>query len=55
MTKLTLKQKKRWALAGGVSGFIIGGWMLFITKTFWGFVPAILGATLLIFGRRSYG
>lgn len=48
---LTEEQKDRRRLWGGISGLVIGFWMLFITRTYWGFVPAIMGALLLILKR----
>jgi len=53
MARLTLDQKRKWSLIGGVCGFISGFYLIFITKNNLGFLLAIMGAILLIFGRRN--
>ena len=35
-------------LIGGIAGLVLGFWMIFVLKQNLGFVPAILGALLLI-------
>lgn len=55
--KLTLKKmkdrKKFWSFIGGISGLLVGGFMIFYYKDNLGFIPAILGASLLIFRRNG--
>ena len=41
-------KKKSLQLIGGISGLIIGAWIIFITKSNLGFIPAIMGVLLLI-------
>lgn len=53
MVRLTLDQKRKWSLIGGISGLIVGFYMLFIIKNMWGFVPAIMGALLLVVKRNN--
>ncbi len=49
----TQVEKNRYALIGGVSGLVLGFWMIFFTSSrFFGFVPAIMGAILLIWGKK---
>jgi len=47
--------KKKWSMIGGISGFIMGFWILFINKDMLGFFPAICGAILLIWRGETYG
>lgn len=46
-----LQNKKRRSLVGGIMGLAVGFWMIFIMKDNLGFLPAILGAILLIMKR----
>ena len=50
--KLTKKQKSQRSLIGGIAGLVIGFWLIFITKSNLGFVPAILGTLLLVLKRK---
>lgn len=47
------KQKKFWSFVGGISGLIIGGYMIFYVKDNLGFLPALLGVILLIWKRNG--
>lgn len=40
-----IKFNKR--LIGGISGIILGGWMIFYLKDNFGFIPAVMGMLLL--------
>ena len=40
-------QRRFWAFWGGISGLVIGGYMIFYLKDLRGFIPAIVGASLL--------
>lgn len=51
--ELTKNQRKRWSLIGGVSGLITGFGMIFLFKNNLGFIPAILGALLLVVRRNN--
>jgi len=51
--EFTKEQKEKYALIGGIAGLLVGFWMIFFTASkYWGFIPSIMGAILLIFGRR---
>lgn len=50
--RLTFQQKSRRSLIGGIGGLIIGFWVIFVTKSSLGFIPAILGMLLLILHRK---
>jgi len=48
------KSKKQfWSFLGGIMGLITGGYMIFYSKDNWGFLPAILGALMLIWRRNG--
>jgi 4-amino-4-deoxy-L-arabinose transferase-like glycosyltransferase len=53
MVKRTKSIRERRALWGGIAGLVLGFWMIFITKTNLGFIPAFLGIVLLIWGRKN--
>lgn len=48
----TKEQRKKTAFYGGIAGLVIGFWMIFIAKDNFGFLPAVLGVILLIYGRK---
>lgn len=50
---LSAEQKNKWSLIGGISGLLVGFWLIFINKNNLGFVPGILGALLLIIRRNN--
>jgi len=52
MVKFTKSQKKRYVLWAGVSGLLMGAWILFYLRNKLGFVFAIIGALILIYGDR---
>lgn len=41
-----------WNFIAGISGLLLGSWMIFYLKNNWGFIPAIIGALLLIWNRK---
>ncbi|MBU0893870.1 MAG: hypothetical protein KKB88_00335 [Nanoarchaeota archaeon] len=45
-------QKKTLSLIAGISGLIVGFWMIFVTKNNFGFIPSIIGTILLLWGRE---
>lgn len=49
--KLSNLSKKRKSLIVGIFGLLIGGYMIFIWKDNLGFIPAIIGAFLLVWKR----
>lgn len=46
-------QKKVYSLIGGIAGLVVGFWFIFIIKNNLGFIPAFLGALLLILKRKD--
>ena len=54
MARLTLDQKRKWSLIGGIAGLITGFGIIFLFKNNLGFVPAIMGALLLVI-KRNHG
>lgn len=47
-----VKKKINISLLGGIAGLVLGFWMIFITNDNFGFLPALAGALLLIWGWR---
>lgn len=48
-----LRDKKRRAFIGGVSALIVGAWMIFVSKDNLGFIPALLGIIIILFGNKG--
>lgn len=44
--------KKVWRFWGGVSGLLLGAWIIFYLKYIGGFIPAIIGAYLLTVEKK---
>lgn len=51
--KLTKKQKKIYSLIGGISGLIVGGWIIFYLKDMRGFIITIASLILIFFMGRK--
>lgn len=50
---LNKEQRKRASLWGGMSGLLVGAWFLFFLKDNFGFIPALAGALILIWGWKD--
>lgn len=51
--RLTKKQREKWSLIGGISGFLVAGYLIFIEKTNLGFIPLAMAVIILVFRRRN--
>ena len=53
MARLTLDQKRKWSLIGGIAGLITGFGLIFFFKNNWGILWGLIGALLLVIRRNN--